>query len=934
MESLDAFLPPPPDPTIQTTVFMASTQEQRNNIIKHLLNLILLGDLPKSFRLLTVFYNSAYVVSSSETIRYTLNSNAYTMLNIDHFIQNVKIDNTTIPFEITENISILPNINLSTDALSILKSTSPEFINYDIYLIGIVKSDLDIMFGTPSLSDEDKWRYYFGPNSNTVKKLNHPHAFSLKTKTDNLRLFHSTYFILFINILEQCIHIFYNPGYNFTEENKESLHELILDMYNDKNNTDSIYVVAGAALLLIIDVFDISLYTKNTAKQYVLNMLRDSNIPIFNINTTVTQVNSFHSSYWLGSNWSLFTDKITDIIPPPSSSESIISTTPSLIYPDRIDNILFKITDVSDISLVIDKCTQNDTWRRLLLIPIIYTGPTNVIPADRSINYSRTTNSNKIKNIDHFIRNVSVIPYESIGKPLISLLSRSSYLQSFVELLMGNASTHDVYIMGIYDLDEGYMFSRKYSINSWVWYFQASHTHYLGDGPPPIYMIDAISVDTSNKAFQSRIETQSHSLRLLSDAQYHRAHPRYSEVTPAILPSYDIVDKSKINRHKTDKASVIILTGIHGSVLSQQPLIDGIHGHLYRLDSGDTHTDLEITLSEVLAEMMSGENPDGDSIPKTIDEIANEIYINFMYWSWQLCNVHWFPIETTANMLREFRIAQRELDSYTKNGKYLSHFIDTKLDQFRTSTRDIVKNTPDMYLYKEEIKKGFSNTVNNNYMANQGIPYYDVLYSSETTPSSKMIIALLGNVPSKNPPFNTSAKINQRCAFVMSDITNRLIPDPLRPIEVSITLSYILVSLYLSMNGKVVSYIIDPSCKGVGDNVETVMSRIPTESNPLDRHSIIELVHTHKGQHLVETSTITDRPNRVAYVNPLQQHSQFINRQQKLGYGLHKSNRRRMRNKLNTKKIKRRIKQGMGKNIKSYTRNRRSSRNKKSNKHK
>jgi hypothetical protein len=230
----------------------------------------------------------------------------------------------------------------------------------------------------------------------------------------------------------------------------------------------------------------------------------------------------------------------------------------------------------------------------------------------------------------------------------------------------------------------------------------------------------------------------------------------------------------------------------------------------------------------------------------------------------------------------------------------LSHYIDTKLDIFRNGINQrskIIKWTEKIYKYSEDIQKGYMNTINNNFHASKRIPYNDVEFGINMEGEPNMLISMLGYVPSihginSNPNF-MEAVSNQ----FISDIMTRLITNASTPVDQRITLSFLLIGLYLIFNGNVVSYIIDPSCKGDSLYTETVMSYIPIDPDITERHKIIEKIKPYKGQHLVDES-VTGKSR----VNYNEEYTRFIKRQQYEGFGKHKSKVNKSKHKSKTKK--------------------------------
>jgi hypothetical protein len=902
------------EPNITTTLYKINTLKDLTDIIEFMEHLHNTHKIPKTMCLVPIFYQPTHVVKSKQKRQYDIHHLAYTITNINHFIQHVH----SLGFD---GINLDKPILSSNESrmyayiqmLEMFKDESASNANYDIYLIGMLKSDRTLLSRagwspesiTHFMTSSDTYKLNYDINNlNLFKKKRDPveetgedeeEEEEEEEEPEEYDYFSPENFDIYIQVLNECISIFYIPHFTISESNVELIKNTISELYNKKNNTDAVEIVGGAVMLLIIDTFEISDYDKDMAKKYVLKRMHEtylsSNNPI-----PYRQMLTVRSSFWLGPEWDKFTDLIKEIIPPPTTTPRppTIGLAPDEIYPERIDNIIFKISTQADIDKVIKHLKSNEIFKTLSINVIIYNPTEDLQPSLREIPYSRLDNAYKIQNINRFVYTVKTVFQTNTPINLQTLKPGSLQhreLYGNLTSVINNPDSPDIYyIMGIHVSDYAYMYSRHFSPNSWIWFFQASHTHYMGDGTPPRYHITADEIDTENPAFHPQITSISNTLIPLTTKQFNKTHTTRLRTKPIAYPTHRVAESETKNRHLIDKASVIIYTYVHGAITPNQTLMDGIIGHLYRLET--TRFDpLDELLFSNLQELIT-------TTTRTIPEIANDIHSNFMYWAWQLCNVY-FGYSMLPEFIDEFKPSILE-NPNTFIDQPISHFIDTKLDKLRNHQQThtiLTKEYDNKFKYSDTTTQiGFTSTMNNTFNAHSRIPYYDVRFALNETNEPGNLISLVGVIPSLGENNNNTTKITEFTNIVTQSLMDRLNNQTLTSSEritdtgYLVTLSYILVSLYLIFKGNVVSYIIDPSCKSDSYYKETVMKYIPTTSEyHSTKHRLIPPVLTHKGEHLLDESI--DKTN----INYSEEYALWLRRQQHEGKG---------KKRIKTKKIK------------------------------
>jgi len=171
--------------------------------------------------------------------------------------------------------------------------------------------------------------------------------------------------------------------------------------------------------------------------------------------------------------------------------------------------------------------------------------------------------------------------------------------------------------------------------------------------------------------------------------------------------------------------------------------------------------------------------------------------------------------------------------------------------------------------------------MNNTFNAHSRIPYYDVEFALNETNEPDSLISLVGVIPSLGENNNNPITIATDANLIINQLMDRLNNQTLRSSDritdpsYVVTLSYLLVALYLGFEGNVVSYIIDPSCKSDSYYKESVVKYIVDKPRAIPRRPI----KTHKGQHLVDF-TPQGTP-----VNYSEEYAESLRRQQREGKG-------------------------------------------------
>jgi hypothetical protein len=866
------------EPNITTTLYKINTYEDLGDMIDFITNLIDNHIIPKTIRFLPLFYDQTKVTPSKRSREYNVNMLAYTITDINDFIENVHV---IIP---PGTGMILPQakyvFRLYNSQLTDFKSHSELNNNYAIYWMIMLEEDRNILQsidwtkeGWSNFMSSSKTRTlnFDMDKSYKFKKINYTSFLDINDP-DPPEFFNPIKFNIYIQILNECISIFYIPHFTISEMKYSRIIDIINYLYSI--NRDAIEIVAGAVLLLIIDTFEISDYDKDMAKRYVHNRMVDTEL-IQDIPDYYRQMLKVRASYWLGSHWDMFTEDIKHIIPPPIEpiTASTISLGPADIYPERIDNIIFKISTQEDIEKVLRHFISNPYFKELTINFIIYNIEEDVIPSSNTIPYSTLDNAYKITNINNFVYNSKSIMTPEFARlaPTASFIKFKA--RSFISDIKKHKGPSDkCYIMGIHTSDYSYMYSRHFSPNSWIWFFQASHTHYMGDGPPLIYNITADEINTDDPVFYPQITSISNTPVPLNVNQFMATHPNRLLTKPILYPTHIVADPEIKNRHLTTKTSLIIYTYVHGAIMSNQPLIDGILGHLYRLETTrfDPLDELLFSKLELLI------------TTRTIPEIANDIHANFMYWAWQLCNVN-YGFSMLTDLIRELTPSKLE-DPSTFIHQPISHFIDTKLDRMRnhTAKHSMLSSIHDVkFKHIKTSQLGITSTMNNTFNAHSRIPFYDVHFGLNETNEPGKLISLVGVIPSLVENHTNPATIATDANLIINQLMDRLNNQTLRSGEritdpsYVVTLSYLLVAIYLGFDGNVVSYIIDPSCKSDSYHKKTVINHIVDKPRAIIRRPI----KTHKGQHLVDKSI-----NNTS-INYSEELAESSRRQQKEGKG-------------------------------------------------
>jgi hypothetical protein len=863
------------EPNLTTTLYKINTYKDIRDMIGFLTNLIDNRILPKTIRFLPLFYNQTGVRPSKRNREYNVNMLAYTITDINDFLENVRVLIPPGAGEIIHQTEML--FRLYTVRLNQFKSTNAVlYENYAIYWMIMLEQDRDILESTSWT--KDGWRHFM--NSSTTRTLDFDMDKSYKFKKINytsvadyndpesVAFFNPIKFNIYIQILNECISIFYIPNFTIPATSYSVIMDIISELYS--NRRDSIEIVAGAFMLLLIDTLDISDYDKDKAKIYVHTRLVDTELINYG-QDSYRQMLKVRASYWLGPEWDEFQDNMARIIPPPTAplTESIISLGPDDIYPERIDNIIFKISTQDKISTqedivkVLRHFGSNPHFKALTINFIIYNIEEDVTPTSNTIPYSTLDNAYKITNINNFVYNAKSTP----SKEFPRIAPKASYMPTLAEnfnttIINKYVRPSDTcYLMGIHGSDYAYMHQRKFSPNSWIWFFQASHTHYMGDGPPPKYHITADEIDTEDPVFHPQITSISNTPVPLKLNQFIETNPNIFRTKPIAYPTHIVADPEIKNRHLTTKTSLIIYPYVHGAIMSNQPLIDGILGHLYKLLTNQFDVLDQFLLSKLAVLITT----------RTIPEIATDIHANFMYWASQLCNVN-YELSILPDLVREFTPSLLE-DPTTFIDQPISHFIDTKLDTIRNHSakyKQLYDQHDNKFKRSKALQLGFTSTLNNTFNAHSRIPHYDVQFALNETNEPGKLISLVGVIPSLVENHTDSTQIATDANRILNQLMDRLNNQTLRPGERStdprlaftiaserisdpsyiVTLSYLLVAIYLGFDGNVVSYIIDPSCKSDSQYKETVLTHIGYRPRAVIRRPI----KTHQGQHLVDTS--------------------------------------------------------------------------------
>jgi len=275
-----------------------------------------------------------------------------------------------------------------------------------------------------------------------------------------------------------------------------------------------------------------------------------------------------------------------------------------------------------------------------------------------------------------------------------------------------------------------------------------------------------------------------------------------------------------------------------------------------------------------------------------------------MYWSWQLCNINFTNMSPIIDLKTEFEADMPNLKLRTTNDDptlYLSHYIDLKLDRLRYGPSALRNLHVDFKSLSSDSIPGVYRGINNQLEATPRIPFYDIEYMLNIDNEPGLSISMIGNIPSKSGEYSDSSAIDVACFPLFNSINHRINPSMYKPLDsiYHITLSYVLVSIYLTMKGNVVTYVIDPSCKESCGSKDTVLKCIHSESDIKTRHSIIEKTHTHLGHHVLDNNANTKDD---LIINLSQENAIAKNRQQHIGVGKKKSHKKIKRIIVNHKK--------------------------------
>jgi hypothetical protein len=194
------------------------------------------------------------------------------------------------------------------------------------------------------------------------------------------------------------------------------------------------------------------------------------------------------------------------------------------------------------------------------------------------------------------------------------------------------------------------------------------------------------------------------------------------------------------------------------------------------------------------------------------------------------------------------------------------------------------------FTYPKSVQLGYTSTMNNTFNIHSRIPFYDVQFALSETNEPGLSISLVGVIPSlvenHTNPTIIATEANLIINQLMDRLNNQTLSSRITDPGYVLTLSYLLVAIYLGFEGNVVSYIIDPSCKSDSYYKETVLKHIVDKPSAISRRPI----KTHKGQHLLDKSLTNTS------INYSEEFSESLRRKQNEGKG---------KKRIKTKKLKR-----------------------------